>query len=283
MFRLDANGRLQSSFSLEAQGTYGLNGLAVDPDGNLYVADTGRNRILVYSPSGALLRQFGHQGSGLGEFTQPMALAFLPDGSFVVSDWENSRLERWDHAFTATDAWSIGFHAFGVAADQDGRVYAPDPERRRVAVYSSTGDMLAEFGGPGSVGLDVPPRQVAIGPPPAKSLYVLGGDGIMRIDLETAPLPPSSSEVDVVSPIVVVLLLALPVVALLLRRGRRARSLASTTNGEVRLHAENGAQGQQQQPHANEDLLVAHQPEREDQARHQDHEPIRDRQSGHWD
>ena len=139
IFRLDANGRLQSSFSLEAQGTYGLNGLAVDPDGNLYVADTGRNRILVYSPSGALLRQFGHQGSGLGEFTQPMALAFLPDGSFVVSDWENSRLERWDHAFTATDAWSIGFHAFGVAADQDGRVYAPDPERRRVEVYSSTG------------------------------------------------------------------------------------------------------------------------------------------------
>ena len=111
-----------------------MNGLAVAPDGNLYVADTGRNRILVYSPSGALVRQFGHQGTGLGEFTQPMAIAFLPDGSFVVSDWETSRLERWDRAFTATDAWSIGFHAFGIAADSTA-ASTPGRRNRRIEVY----------------------------------------------------------------------------------------------------------------------------------------------------
>ena len=32
---------------------YGLNGVAVDAGGNVYVADTGRNRILVFSPTGS--------------------------------------------------------------------------------------------------------------------------------------------------------------------------------------------------------------------------------------
>jgi sugar lactone lactonase YvrE len=286
IFQLDANGRLQNWFSLEGQGPYGLNGLAVDPAGNLYVADTGRNRILVYAPNGTFIRQFGRRGTGLGEFVQPMSMAFLPDGSLVVSDWENSRLERWDTSFDATDAWSIGYRAFGVAADQDGRIYAPDPERKRIGVYSATGDTLAEIGGPGGTPIEISPRQVAIGPAQPTSLYVLGGDGIARVDLDTiaAPVGASSSDVDLLSPIVLVLLLALPLAALLLRRGRSARgSVAATSDGEVGLQAEDRAQGQHQQPQANQEPVVAHQAEREQQSAHQHHEPVRDRQTGHRD
>jgi len=286
IFQLDANGRLQSWFSLEGQGPYGLNGLAVDPSsGNLFVADTGRNRILVYAPNGTFIRQFGRRGTGLGELIQPMSMAFLPDGSLVVSDWENSRLERWDSTFDATDAWSIGYHAFGVTADQDGRVYAPDPERKRIGVYSATGDTLGEIGGPGGTPLEVSPRQVAIGPAQPKSLYVLGGDGIVRVDLDSVAAPaPASSDTDLLSPIVLVLLLALPVAALLLRRGRSARgSVAAASDGEVRLQAEDGAQGQHQQPQANQEAVVAHQAEREHESADQHHEPVRDRQTDHRD
>src|SRR4051794_16075512 len=57
VFRLDGNGQLQAVFSLQQFGPYGLNGLAVDAAGNLYAADTGRNRILVLSPTGQLLKQ----------------------------------------------------------------------------------------------------------------------------------------------------------------------------------------------------------------------------------
>ena len=49
-------------FDLGPLGTYGLNGLAVDASGNVYAADTGRNRVLVFSAAGRLVQQVGHGG-----------------------------------------------------------------------------------------------------------------------------------------------------------------------------------------------------------------------------
>src|ERR1051326_3768828 len=83
IIRLDSTGQPQALLDLQSLGPYGLNGLAVDSSGNIYAADTGRNRILVFSPGGQLLKQVGRQGTDLGAFTQPMMLAFGPDGSFL--------------------------------------------------------------------------------------------------------------------------------------------------------------------------------------------------------
>ena len=84
IFRLDNTGQPQAVIDLQPLGAYGLNGVAVDAGGNVYVADTGRNRILVFSPAGQLVKQVGHGGTDLGGFTQPMMLAFAPDGSLFV-------------------------------------------------------------------------------------------------------------------------------------------------------------------------------------------------------
>jgi len=267
LFRLDTSGRVQAAFSLQSYGPYGLNGLALDPYGLLYAADTGRNRILVFTPDGALIKQFGRGGSGLGDFTQPMAVAFSPDGTFTVADWENSRLERFDASYTAIGEFPIGFRPFGVAADAEGRLYAPDSERRRIVAFSPTGDVLGELGGPASLAIDIAPRQLAIAPGiPTTSLYALANDGIVRLDLEnTAPPAQSSGDVDVVGPLLFALLLAFLVLVVVMRRGRPRTedSVAATAHGEVGLHAENGAQRQHQQPRADQQLLVTHQAERE--------------------
>jgi NHL repeat len=223
IFRLDATGRVQFIMNLESFGTYGLNGLAVDPGGNVYAADTGRNRILVLAPNGSLVRQIGHSGADLGGLTQPMMLAFAPDGSFVVADWENTRLERWDANFEATDAWSTASHPFGVAIDQIGRIYVPDTDHRRVQAYSAQGALLGEMGAAGSPPLDVAPKQVAVARSTQPSLYVLGVDGVLRLDLENTPPPPQggSSDVDVVSLVVIALLVAMVGLAIVSRRVRR--------------------------------------------------------------
>src|SRR6266571_1416027 len=155
IFRLDATGRLQATLTLESLGTYGLNGLAADVAGNLYAADTGRNRILVLSPIGQVLREVGHGGADLGGLTQPWMVAFAPDANIFVADWENSRIEAWNTRFEATDAWSTGFHPAGVAVDQVGRVFVPDTERRRIKVYSAQGVVLGEMGLPGSPQIDL--------------------------------------------------------------------------------------------------------------------------------
>jgi hypothetical protein len=209
-----------------------------------------------------VVKQFGKGGSGLGDFTQPMMLAFLPDGSSVVADWENSRLEHWDTTFNALDAWSVGFHPFGVAVDPYGRIYAPDSEKRRIVAYTQHGDVLGEMGGPGGQTIDVSPRQVAVGPGLPVALYALGSDGIVRLDLEnTTPPPQGSSDIDLVSPILFLLLLAVPVVALVMRRGRD-RSLRSASHGPIGLDAENRAQREDQQASADQPLLVPYEPKR---------------------
>ncbi|MGI9145066.1 MAG: NHL repeat-containing protein [Chloroflexota bacterium] len=268
VFRLDANGRVQSVISLESFDTYGLNGLALDSSGNVYAADTGRNRILVLAPNGSLVRQIGHSGTDLGGLIQPMMLAFAVDGSFVVADWENSRLQRWDANFQATDAWSLGWRPFGVAVDQSGRVYAPDADHCRVVAYSAQGARLGEMGAAGSPPIEVVPRQVAVGrsdPPP---LYVLGVDGLVRLDLENTPaLPPGDSDVDVVSLVLIALTAAGLGLAIVSRRGRRARRemalLRATPGRPIRLDTEDGAERQYQQTRSDQHLLIADQPKRE--------------------
>jgi sugar lactone lactonase YvrE len=264
ILRLDAGGRLLAVLSMESLGTYGLNGLAVDPVGNMYAADTGRNRILVFAPNGSLLRQFGRGGNDLGALMQPMMVSFAPDGSFFVADWENGRIERWAANFEATDAWLTGFRPFGVSVDQLGRVFVPDTERKRVEVYTAQGAPLGEIGAPGSPPVVVTPKQVAMAGSAALSLYVLGGDGIERVDLQNTPPPPqASSDVDLISLAVIGVLLALVVFAVLARRGRRHSLLGPTLGGPVRLDAEDGAQAEHEQARRNEDLLIAHQAKRE--------------------
>jgi DNA-binding beta-propeller fold protein YncE len=283
LFRLDASGRVQGMLSLENQGTYGLNGLAVDASGNLYVADTGRNRILVLSLTGAIIRQIGHQGADLGGFTQPMNLAFAPDGSFFVADWENARLERFDTTFNATDAWSTGFRPFGVVVDQLGRVFAPDADRRLIEAYTPRGAPLGELSAPDSTPLDVTPHQLAFARAGQPALYALGGEGITRLVLENTPPPPQGSqEFDLLSLVLFLLLLGSLAAAFWARRGRRRRvALVGALHGPVRLHAENGAQRQDQQPQADQQLLVAHQAEGEDQAAEEHEQAKQDAEARH--
>ncbi len=249
IFRLDVSGQPQAVLDLQPLSPYGLNGLAVDPAGNLYAADTGRNRILVFSPSGQLLKQVGRGGNDLGGFTQPMMVAFAPDGAFFVADWENSRIERFSPNFEATDAWSLGFRAFGVAVDRAGRVYAPDSEHHRVEVFTPQGSSL------GDLATNVAAKQVALAP--GGSLYALASDAIQRIDLANTPPPPQGSNDtgDLLSVLALLLMVLLVVLAVASRRQRR-RSVHTPFERKVGLDAKNGAQRQQQQPGADQDLLV---------------------------
>jgi sugar lactone lactonase YvrE len=266
ILRLDGAGRVQAVVNLAAYGTYGLNGLSVDAKGRVYAADTGRNRLLVFSPGGQLIKQVGRGGSDLGAFTQPMMLAFGPDSSFFVADWENGRIERWSTDFEALDAWATGFRPFGVAVDQLGRVFVPDTDGRRVEAYTARGAALGEIGAAGSVpALGVAPKQVAVARSAQPSLYVLGGDGIQRIDLENTPPPPQGgADVDLVSLLVILSMLAVVVVAVVSRRQRRgAGLLGPALDRPVGLHAKDGTQAEHQKAHRDQHLLIAHEAKRE--------------------
>lgn len=70
-------------------------GLARGPNGLLYVADTGNQRVAVFSPDGTLRSTFGREGSQPGAFNEPRGLA-VADRRVWVADMCNHRLQAFD-------------------------------------------------------------------------------------------------------------------------------------------------------------------------------------------
>jgi tripartite motif-containing protein 71 len=68
--------------------------IAIDRSGNVYVADTGNNRISVFTTTGTLLGTLGSAGDEEGHFVQPQGVASDPfGGRLYVADTANNRIE----------------------------------------------------------------------------------------------------------------------------------------------------------------------------------------------
>lgn len=60
--------------------------IAVDPGGNVYVADTGNHRIQKFAATGSFLLQWGSMGSANGQFHSPEGIAADGAGNVFVTD-----------------------------------------------------------------------------------------------------------------------------------------------------------------------------------------------------
>ena len=68
--------------------------VAVDSSGNVYVTDSGNNRIQMFSSSGAFLTKWGSSGSGNGQFDSPVGVAADSTGNIYVADRDNQRIQK---------------------------------------------------------------------------------------------------------------------------------------------------------------------------------------------
>lgn len=68
-------------------------GLAVDAEGNLYVADTMNNRIEIFDADGQFVSTFGKAGDGPGYFARPKGVAIDGDGHVWVADGMQDRVQ----------------------------------------------------------------------------------------------------------------------------------------------------------------------------------------------
>jgi DNA-binding beta-propeller fold protein YncE len=67
--------------------------VAVDKDGNLYVADTFNNRVEIFDADGNFIREFGKPGDGPGYFARPKGIAVDGDGHVWVADAMQDRVQ----------------------------------------------------------------------------------------------------------------------------------------------------------------------------------------------
>ena len=105
---------IQSAFSQKSSaptikllftfGTKGVNpgqfqspmGISTDVNGNIYVADTGNNRIQKFDSRGSLVNFIGGFGWGSEQFQRPTDICAENALDVFVSDYENNRIERYD-------------------------------------------------------------------------------------------------------------------------------------------------------------------------------------------
>jgi len=81
--------KLEKKFSLEGDSKtyfYEPGGVAVDKNGNIYVSDSGNQRIVRFNSKGEFIKSFGRKGQGPGEFLSPWQIAIY-DNELYVYDW----------------------------------------------------------------------------------------------------------------------------------------------------------------------------------------------------
>jgi len=68
-------------------------GVAVDQEGNIIVADSKNHRIQIFQPNGNFLCKFGTHGSAPGQLDRPSGICVSNEGSIIVVDFGNNRIQ----------------------------------------------------------------------------------------------------------------------------------------------------------------------------------------------
>ena len=87
-------GRPWSTLGQVRPDTFNAAGIALDAAGDVYVTDSGYNRIVVFSPAGKVLFTTDSPGTGPRGFVSPGAIAVAPDGTVYVANLAKNRLQK---------------------------------------------------------------------------------------------------------------------------------------------------------------------------------------------
>lgn len=91
-----ARGSAAGQFEWFNAGAAPEGGLALDASGNIWVADTGNDRVKEFNEKGEFLTMLGSEGTGNGQLKTPDDVALDAKGNIWVTDHGNGRLEEWE-------------------------------------------------------------------------------------------------------------------------------------------------------------------------------------------
>jgi DNA-binding beta-propeller fold protein YncE len=165
----------------------------VDGQGQVYVANTGNDRIDVFNRSGAPVRSFGTSGRGTGQFNTPSGVAADAQGYRAVTDAVNGRVEIFAPDGSIVTTWgspapgpTVLPRPVALAFDANGNAYVLDQRRARIVVFDRqtglpTRSMATQGSEPGQL-LD--PSALAISPGGTIWVADTGNERLARFALD---------------------------------------------------------------------------------------------------
>ena len=191
----------------------GPSGIAVDDEGNVYVADTGNHRVRKIDTTGVITTLAGTGAAGFGGDGSPAASALLsgpvgvavgPNGELYVADAGNQRVRRIDRFATITTVAGTGVGGFsgddgpgsdaqlkspkGVAVNADGDVFVADTGNNRVRRIDPFGTISTVAGDGTATVLNQPAEVAAYDTGNLVFIADTNNNRVRRLDLTTAAL-----------------------------------------------------------------------------------------------
>ena len=146
--------------------------VAVSADGaTIYVVDRGDlanndHKVVAFAPDGREKFRIGPRGDADGLFNIPLAATVSRDGTLLVADSGNARIQ----AFDGDGKFKFAFGGFGaelgrfsrprsIATDKEGNIYVADAGFNNVQIFDARGQLLMPLGrlsqqpGPGNYAL----------------------------------------------------------------------------------------------------------------------------------
>ena len=133
-------------------------GIALHPNGNVYVLDRANRRVQIFTPAGTFVDKFGSQGSGDGQFNTPSGILIHPvDGEVYVSDGAQNRVQVFNTAgvfqrkFGTTGAGNtVQFNEpRSMAWNAADELVIADKLNHRVQTVTKTGTFVSTWGAEG--------------------------------------------------------------------------------------------------------------------------------------
>jgi DNA-binding beta-propeller fold protein YncE len=167
------------------------NAMAIDGNGNVFIADTGNGRIEQFSSTGAFVNIIKIAGSDRGQSPGLSGIAIDHAGNIYVADASRHSVEKLSPDGMLMNEWKgpdPGFYGpRRIAIGPDNSIYVVDQGRTRIVRFSPDGRLLSlwgskgtgdgQFDDPTSVGVDPKTSKVYVADPQNKRIQVFDSEG----------------------------------------------------------------------------------------------------------
>ncbi|HTU13751.1 MAG TPA: hypothetical protein VMF31_01015 [Solirubrobacterales bacterium] len=149
--------------------------VTIGPAGDLFISDSGNDRIVKCDAAGTRLTTWGDSGDGAGRFNVPLGIDTDPAGNVIVADMGNDRIQKFSGSGKYLDRWGITGTADGEFSQPTDvtvngtSIFVADSANDRIQRFNPQGDFVNDI-----VGLGAPfVRPLAIDTSPTGVVFLV--------------------------------------------------------------------------------------------------------------